>query len=95
MHDKLHAFAYALAEWRSAMETDVQHVIVSMQADALATALRKASDERRRLRQEADSLLACRTHDECEAAPTEGRTHATCNANQEITSDSLEEQSIK
>ncbi len=55
--DKLSAFAHELTERRLAMESDAQHAIVRVQADALANAMRKASDEQSKLKQRVKILV--------------------------------------
>ena len=65
VHDKLGCFALWLRERRCEMETAVHNAIVRVEADALASAMRKASDECSQLKRECETYvqrMACGMH---------------------------------
>ena len=66
VHDKLGCFALWLRERRCEMETAVHNAIVRVEADALASAMRKASDECSQLKRECETVpvqnMACGMH---------------------------------
>ena len=69
--------AVRLSIRRSATETAVQHALVRVEADALASALREARDERSRLervREAAEAFLACSVPSERGSALHDART---------------------